>query len=146
MDSLRPEEVENLGGEVLLEGVCSAVAQREIPPRFPRTCWGKHERTRVERPHENKSTQALLQGRSRALKARARAKEKEERATPSGEAVAQAQRGPASKDLADFSNEYSGKMLTNDGVLYVNKAYVISVKPLELTPLAQRAAAQRGQA
>jgi hypothetical protein len=25
MDSLRPEEVENLGGEILLEGVCSAV-------------------------------------------------------------------------------------------------------------------------
>jgi hypothetical protein len=46
------------------------------------------------------------------LKARARAKEKEERATPSGEAVAQAQRGPASKDLADFSNEYSGLKLS----------------------------------
>jgi hypothetical protein len=70
-----------------------------------------------------------------------------------------ATQGQASKDLADFSNEYSGlklslkveglgevegrllkasrywfKLLTSSGVLYVNKAYVISIKPLELTP------------
>jgi hypothetical protein len=78
--------------------------------------------------------------------------------------------GQGSKDLADFSNEYSGlrlslkveglgevegrllkasrywfKLLTSNGVLYVNKAYVISIKPLELTPPVQRAAVQEGQ-
>jgi hypothetical protein len=86
-------------------------------------------------------------------------------ATPTQEAATP--QGQGSKDLADFSNEYSGlklslkveglgdvegrllkasrywfKLLTNDGVLYVNKAYVISVKPLELTPPAQRVATQ----
>jgi hypothetical protein len=92
-------------------------------------------------------------------------------ATPTQEVAAlQAdQRGGASKDLADFSNEYAGlklsikveglgevegrllkasrywfKLLTSSGVLYVNKAYVIAIKPLELTPPAQRVATQRG--
>jgi len=101
------------------------------------------------------------------LKARGRASKAAQVAAPTQEAVAP--QGQGSKDLADFSNEYSGlrlslkveglgdvegrllkasrywfKVLTNDGVLYVNKAYVISIKPLELTPPAQRAEAQRG--
>jgi hypothetical protein len=93
-------------------------------------------------------------------------------AAPTQEAAAPQARatGQGSKDLADFSNEYAGlklsinveglgevegrllkasrywfKLLTSNGVLYVNKAYVISIKPLELTPQAQRAAAQQGQ-
>jgi hypothetical protein len=89
-------------------------------------------------------------------------------AAPSKEAASL--QSQASKDLADFSNEYSGlklslkveglgevegrllkasrywfKLLTSNGVLYVNKAYVVSIKPLELTPQAQRATVQEGQ-
>ena len=97
------------------------------------------------------------------MKARGREK-KQETAAPQARAT-----GQGSRDLADFSNEYSGlrlsinveglgeiqgwilrgspywfKILTDNGVIYVNKAYVISVKPLELTPPAQRAAVQEG--
>jgi hypothetical protein len=106
------------------------------------------------------------------LKARGREKKQAQVAAPSKEAATpQGQAaGRASKDLADFSNEYAGlklsiniegvgavegrllkasrywfKLLTSNGVLYVNKAYVISIKPLELTPPAQRAAVQEGQ-
>ena len=98
------------------------------------------------------------------MKARGREK-KQETAAPQAQAT-----GQGSRDLADFSNEYAGlklsinveglgevegrllkasrywfKLLTSNGVLYVNKAYVISIKPLELTPPAQRAAVQEGQ-
>jgi hypothetical protein len=99
------------------------------------------------------------------LKARGREKKQAQVAAPTQEvAASQGQAtGRASKDLADFSNEYSGlrlslkveglgevegrllkasrywfKVLTSNGVLYVNKAYVISIKPLELTPPVQR--------
>jgi len=97
------------------------------------------------------------------LKARGRASKAAQVAAPSKEATAT--QGPASKDLADFSNEYSGlklslkveglgdvegrllkasrywfKLMTSGGVIYVNKAYVMAVKPLELTPPAQEAA------
>ena len=94
------------------------------------------------------------------MKARGRAS----KAAPSKEAASP--QSQASKDLADFSNEYAGlklsinieglggvegrllkatrywfKLLTSNGVLYVNKAYIISIKPLEISPLVQRAAA-----
>ena len=102
------------------------------------------------------------------MKARGRASKAAQVAAPSKEAATP--QGQGSKDLADFSNEYAGlklsinveglgevegrllkasrywfKLLTSNGVLYVNKAYVISIKPLELTPPAQRAAVQEGQ-
>jgi len=101
------------------------------------------------------------------LKARGRARPPSQVAAPSKEAAAREDQ--ASKDLADFSNEYSGlrlsinveglgevegrllkasrywfKLLTSNGVLYVNKAYVISIKPLEVASPAQRATAQQG--
>jgi len=94
------------------------------------------------------------------LKAKGRGKRQARAATPTQVATAEEER--ASKDLADFSDEYHGlrlslkveglgevegrllkasrywfKLLTNDGVLYLNKAYVISIKPLELAPPVQ---------
>jgi hypothetical protein len=101
------------------------------------------------------------------LKARGRASKAAQAAAPSKEATTP--QGQGSKDLADFSNEYAGlklsinveglgevegrllkasrywfKLLTSNGVLYVNKAYVISIKPLEVASPAQRATAQQG--
>lgn len=101
------------------------------------------------------------------MKAKARAREG--RAIPSKEVVAP--QGLASKGLADFSDEYTGlrlslrveglgevegrllkasryqfKLITNGGVLYVNKAYVISIKLLELAPPARKAATGGGRA
>jgi hypothetical protein len=92
---------------------------------------------------------------SRILKARGRAGQEGKEVANS--LLGAARQDLASKDLADFSNEYAGlklsinveglgevegrllkasrywfKLLTSNGVLYVNKAHVILIKPLEL--------------
>jgi len=96
------------------------------------------------------------------LRAKTKAKARERQAPTTPTSPGQEERGReslASPNLADFSDEYTGlklsikveglgevegrllkasrywlKVITTEGVLYINKAYVISIKPLELAP------------